>query len=152
MVLKNYSNYQKISLFILYFIFIILSFTPFVTNTGTITVKISGVGAQYILGDNFTECPDSIYLNNELKNIDGNDCRIINIPEEGPEENTIKIGFNRYIYDLKGMFANLSNILEVDFTDFDSTSVLLMRDMFMNCVSLTSIKLSNLNTASVLDI
>ena len=148
---KNYFKIHHYSFSSFYFWVIILSLIPIYLNEGTIALKILGTGEQYILSDNFTECADQIYVEEQLKTPDPNDCRIIIIPE-GKEENNIKLIFNRYIHNLEGMFANLTNITEVDFTNFDSTSVLIMRSMFFKCTSLTSIKLNNLNTASVVDI
>ena len=149
---RNYPESLKIGFLTLYFFLIILLLTPFVLNTGSISLKILGTGEQLILGENFTECPDEIYLNNHLQALDEIDCRIVNIPDGSNSENDVKLVFNRFIYNLTGMFATLTNLKEIDFSNFDSTSDGYIRSIFFKCTSLAKIKLGNLNTASVLDI
>ena len=148
---EKFTNSQ-ISIFsLLYLQLIILSLFPIGSNSNEITIKITGIGDQLILSEKYNSyCPSSKYLNNQLISSDSTNCKKINIPE-GPLINTIKIEFDETITSLKEIFAELQNLLEVDLSNFDSSSVNDMKDMFINCVNLNSIKLSNLNTASVIN-
>ena len=47
------------------------------------------------------------------------------------------------------MFYGLTNIIEIDFSNFDSSSVTSMLKMFQGCTSLTSINFSNFKTEKV---
>ena len=116
-----------------------------------ITIKIEGTGEQQILGGNYSFCPNSITLNGNPVTINSANCSLINIPTGGSETNTVKMTWNDKLYSLHGMFENLTNIVEVDLSKFDSSLVQHMTQMFWNCISLTSINFENFNTSLVED-
>ena len=70
------------------------------------------------------------------------------------EENnqTIIIKWNKTISNMMYMFFEAKSILTIDFTNFDSSSVVNMHNLFHNCYSLISLKLNNFDTSSITDI
>ena len=140
----------------LYYSFLILisiikmsSNAPFIqSNSYEVLIKVNGTGLQKILGrDNFP-CPNLVTINDQAINIDPDNYTFINIPDT-LEDYPIKIVWNSGITNLYSMFLNLTNLLEVDFSKFDTSSVISMDYMFMGCLALTSIKLESLNTPSL---
>ena len=125
----------------------------FNSHLNEITIKIKDKGNQYIVSEKFYLCPDKIYLNENPDpiNPDENNCRIIYIPLESYETNTIKLIWDNKLITLHSLFENLTNLVEADLSNLDSSSVAHMTQIFLNCVSLTSINLANLNTSLVED-
>ena len=119
-----------------------------------ITLKILGKGNQTILGPYYDDCPNEVYLNGEPINTTNN-CKNIYIDEnEENENNTIKLVWNdndNNINSLQGIFSRLGNVIEIDFSNYDSSSVIYMGDMLYNCSNLTSINFSNFDTSNVED-
>ena len=108
-----------------------------------INLKVIGIGYQSILNKNFSSIPNNIYLN-------GNPIELIeNKIELNNSENIIKLSWSGQILSCENMFANLTNILEIDLSNFDSSSVTSMKSMFSNCSSLIKLNLLNLNTTKV---
>ena len=124
---------------------------PMQSYSNEITIKLEGIGEQYILGQNFSLCPDSIILNGQSITVKEFNCSFIDIPDTAPPISTIQLIWNEKIYSLHGMFENLSNLVEVDLSKFDSSLVRHMTQMFWNCISLTSINFQNFNTSLVED-
>ena len=114
-----------------------------------ITIKIRGTGLQNIIASDYYLCPYSVYLGDELINTISGDCHVVDIPQEKGEINTLKISWNLIAVSLYNMFHELTNITEVDLTNYDTSSITDMHEMFNNCSSITSINLSNLNTSIV---
>ena len=147
-----------------YFLFIFLLFTrvepkiPFSrkesswslmqSNSGEITIKIDGTGPQLVISEEYSLCPDIIYLNGNPISPDSNNCKQIDITD-GATTNTIKVVYNGVISTFAQMFKGLTNLKEVDLSNFDSSYVVDMNKMFHGCISLISIDFSNLNTALV---
>ena len=50
-------------------------------QSNEITIKIDGTGDQYILGGNYSFCPDSIELNGQAITVNSINCSVINIPD-----------------------------------------------------------------------
>ena len=164
---KNHSQRQAIIFLNLYFFLIIITIIPFQVNTlssskessrflldfhsGEITVKIVGTGPQFVVSENYTYCPKSIKLNGVTVNPIENDCRVINIPN-GAEENDVEISYDSTLESIVGMFSNLTNIIKVDLSRFDSSSFFYAKYMFYNCPNLNSIILTNFDTSSMVDI
>ena len=63
------------------------------------------------------------------------------------QTNTFKITFNKTLNSTSQMFSGCDKIIEIDFSNFDSSNITEMNDMFLNCSSLISLDLSNLNIA-----
>ena len=64
------------------------------------------------MSEKFYLCPDKIYLNENPDpiNPDENNCRIIYIPLESYETNTIKLIWDNKLITLHSLFENLTNI------------------------------------------
>ena len=122
-----------------------------------ITITIKGSGNQYILNNdslyidnkyfNFTHIPDKILINGDPQNYTG--YMVYNLEKE---ENDITLIFNDLLTDCNAMFYNLSNIIKIDLSKFDSSMVTEMACMFYDCTSLISINFNNFDTSSTKDI
>ena len=89
--------------------------------------------------------PDRIYINDINTSID-NTGRII-LDNEGI--NNITMEWDIKFTSLEKMFQNLGNIIEIDLSNLDSSSVTSMKTMFYNCKDVEYINFYNLNTSSV---
>ena len=147
---SQFYNSLYYSFLILISIIKISSNVPFIqSNSYEVLIKVDGTGLQKILGrDNFP-CPNSVTINDQAINIDPDNYTFINIPET-LEDYPIKIIWNSGISSIHSMFFNLTNLLEVDLSKYDTSSVTSMNYMFMSCQSLTSIKFNGLNTQSLI--
>ena len=130
------------------FLFPIKEISGFHIQSNEISLKIHGSGEQIIIGGNNDLCPNKIYLNSNLINIQNSNCKKINIPE-GSNINTIKLVFNEEINNLYRLFAELTNIVEIDFSKFDGSLVTHMGSMFYGSSSIKSINFVNMNTSKV---
>ena len=119
-----------------------------------ITITINATGYQLIFYNNCTtidECgwdyPNRIYLNGNLTNT--SEPYII-LTEKGTK--TIILEWENKLNSTNNMFLDCINIIEIDLSQFDSSSVTRMSAMFKNCHSLTSIDFSNFDTSSLMAI
>ena len=110
-----------------------------------ITIKIKGNGTQHITWEG--ETPSRIYLNNNPTELTG--AKIINDLEL--ETNTVRMVWDSSFTNFHALFYGLSNITEIDLSNFDSSEVVNMADMFHGCSSLTSINFNDFNTQLVTD-
>ena len=92
----------------------------------------------------FVSCPDEIYLN-DIK-IAEEECSLI---MQNKGNYTFKIIWYNKLTTCQRMFYNLSNIINIDLSKFDSSLVTDMTQMFTYCFSLNSINMENLNTSLV---
>ena len=116
-----------------------------------ITLTIKGSGNQLILNSDFIS----------QNSFDSTSCEILinNIPQEfqnsfeyylpDEDENIINIKWNIPITNCDYMFYQMSNIIKIDISKFDSSEVVSMNQMFAECSSLTSLNLENLDTSKV---
>ena len=108
-----------------------------------IKLVIKGQGNHYFLNNNFSPEPSEVIINNEIK-----DSGIKNyIFEE--ELNSVVIKFNKSITTCSSMFSGLTNIIEVDLSNFDASKVVNINSMFNNCLNLKRINFGKINTSSV---
>ena len=158
---------QKKILFRILFLLIFFSFIPVSLNcyitskerpqltlqshSGEITIKITGTGDQYIIGEQYNICPDAVHLNGEAISTKEDNCKIITIDPSGNTQNTVKLTYTTNLISLSGMFSHMRNLLEIDFTKYDTSSIVYMNDLFYNTTSIKSINLSNLDTSSLED-
>ena len=63
--------------------------------------------------------------------------------------NFVKLIFKKPITNVRAMFIDCTEIIEVDLSHFDTSKVTEFVALFRNCKSLTSVNLSNLNTKNV---
>ena len=112
-----------------------------------ISIKIKGNGYQYIFNsDKFP--PDLVYLNGELTTLDAYNG--INIETE-EEENIVRLIWNNKVTSCENFFSLLTNIIEVDLSEFDFSEVTSMNGMFSSCINLEYINFDNINTSSLID-
>ena len=107
-----------------------------------IIMTFNGIGEQKIISDYYQYFPDEIYANGNLINREGNIIKDLTT-------NTITMKWNHLLNTTNFMFAELSNIIGIDLSNFDTSLVTDMNVMFVNCYSLTSLNLSNFKTSSV---
>ena len=110
-----------------------------------ITMTIIGTGEQKILSIIFPgPLPDFIYVNEQFY---GEKTNKVN--DLAQNENRIKMVWNSPLTTCFVMFYDLPNIINMDFSKFDTSKVTTMEAMFNGCISLTSLYLGNFNTSSV---
>ena len=134
-------------IFLLNFSLIGLSITNSFRNLyncqSEIHLVIQGNGTQNILNIAFNPGPSKVLLNGS-KNISCNKTCYL----EG-DKNNITLIFNEKIKSCNSMFSGLSNITEIDLSNFDASEVKNMSSMFSKCINLTKINFGNINTSSV---
>ena len=103
-----------------------------------ITIKIIGKDTQNILYESFVYPPDEILIEGDSYLIDEkNRINLIN------SENVITMRWNYPLTNFSFMFADLSNLIEIDLSNFDISGVTRMTSMFQNCFNLEYIKFNN---------
>ena len=159
--MKTEKNYQKLkspNLFHKIYIIIILIIEIDLVKSNLscqIDIKIKGKGDQNILFEyslenydgrviKFDYEPNEIYVNNILQN--NKNKKVYNLNDG---INNISIIFNTRLLYLTGMFATLKNIIEIDFSNCDTSLVTNMEYTFFDCTSLVSLNLEHFNTTSV---
>ena len=106
-------------------------------------MTINGTGNQTILYKNFKTL-DNILINNISNSYKDN--YIYNLTNQ---INNITLIWNNPIIDCSFLFYNLSNIIKIDLSYFNTSLVTNMRSMFNGCSSLISLNLNNFNTSLV---
>ena len=127
-----------------------------IISSNIITITIKGNGNQKILSDKscekdeinytFDELPNEILVNGVSQStIDKYAYNLIK------ETNNITMKWNSNIISCSCMFYDLSNIISIDFSQFNTSQVTNMLYMFNGCTSLVSLDLTNFNTELVKD-
>ena len=118
----------------------------FFIKSSEISLKIKGSGNIKIISDDFFKIYNQceINLNNTYEDLVTNK----NYFNESDNIN-IKIKFNNIIENAMHMFQDCDSIIEIDFSNFDTSQITNMAYMFYNCKSLKSLDLSNFNTSLV---
>ena len=154
--IKNFNDHQSLKTKIGFFLFFFILFnsTNFILGEKEITaktqnkiiLKIDGRGYQKVIGSN--SFPDLVYLNG-LKTKINNEGKIFIINSN--ENNEVTMIWNHKVFNLEDLFIDCENILEIDFSNFDSSGVTNMNGMFFRCKKLNFINFNNINTSSVID-
>ena len=117
-------------------------------NSSSISLKVNKIGTNNILyyGNVGIEypCPSSVYLNNKIQK----DCYRIFLNEKERNINITLVWYNK-LNSIYCLFCDCSNITEIKFLNFDTSSITNMDSLFQNCISLTSVDLSNLDIKNV---
>ena len=113
-----------------------------------IDLKIKGNNFQKIMGSR--TFPDLIYLNGNLTLID-NLGRIFIESENKNEISIVTLIWNQKINTCEYLFRSLTNIIEIDLSNFDFSIVTSMINMFEDCEKLEYINFGDINTSSVVD-
>ena len=112
-----------------------------------IKLKIKGPGMKNIFGqEHFVNIyyPNIIYINGEIQN---SIQRAYNFNQS---INYVVLIWNNYLTYCGGMFYGSSDIIEFDFSEFNTSKVEYMGFMFCNCSSLISLNISNFDTSNVM--
>ena len=148
--IKNIIIY--IELFLIIDIFPILSnirWCSIEINLSKIAFKIKGTGTKNVLGKDSVGSfptyyyPNQIYINGELQK------KVTYSYNFKQEYNFVELIWYNKLRSCDNMFRNCRDIIEFDFTNFDTSEVTIMRSMFICCSSLTSLNLSNFKTSKV---
>ena len=131
-------------------IFLIQIQTYLLTNEITLKITVADSRVQ-ILGEKFDQAPSSVTSTEVNVIYDSEVFTFITLYEnENFNGNChFKLTWSEPIYSLQGIFTNLTDLLEVDLSNFNASLVTTMTDMFFGCTSLTSVKFGNLNTSSL---
>ena len=114
-----------------------------VTYAYEITIIINEIGIQNILSNIYSSpLPSSLQVNGIVEEVE----RAVDLLNQ---TNEIKMTWNSSQTDLSYMFYNLSNISEIDLSNYDSSNVNNLNYMFYNCTNLIKINLTNFQTKSV---
>ena len=112
-------------------------------KTSKISIKVNGVGEQNILNKSFKNRPNQILIDG--KEVEFTDSKV-NIEKENSE---IELIWNEPLTDCHVMFLDASNIIEMNFKDFDTSQVTDMSNMFESCTSIQSLDLTSFKTSKV---
>ena len=142
---RNKIFYQKMN-FKFTFITLFLLFFPLISSN-IITMKFKGTGKEEFFMNQFAgiNCPDKIYIDGILLYFKTGKYNFSN------KITNIKLKWNKNIINCYKMFANISNIIEIDLSQFNTSLVENMSYMFSNCKSLIYANLSNINISSILN-
>ena len=108
-----------------------------------ISLTIKGGGYQNILNNSFYLDPVEVMINGEINPSCKKSCLLVEA------QNNVKIKFDHLIETCANMFDGLSNIIEIDLSNLDTSKVKNMSSMFNECVNLENIIFGNINTSSV---
>ena len=108
-----------------------------------IILKIKSEGEQLIINPDYNDYPNEIYIDENKVGENQFSITLSSI------ESKIKLKWFNNLTDCSDMFLNLSNIVEIDLSKFDSSQVTSTFSMFQGCYSLESINLTNFNTSKV---
>jgi len=114
-----------------------------------ISLKIKGNGNFKILSDSFFDKykPSEIYINNGTQNDINNFYTFDN--QENYNNTVIIIWDVEKINTADSMFSNCNQIIEINFSRFNTSEIIFMASMFYNCSSLISLDLSNFDISRV---
>jgi len=109
------------------------------------SIKLKVCNERLIKVINSWFLPDRIYINDNKSYIDENGRVIL----DNLGINNITMEWDEKFTTLEKIFQNLANIIEIDLSNLDSSSVTSMKTMFYNCKDVKYINFSNFNTSSV---
>ena len=111
-----------------------------------ITIKVRE-GEQKIINDNFIPFPDQIILNEkDITQYYINNGKVLIIQGNN---NKINLIWNNLLLSCKSMFEQLDNIISIDLSKFNLSTILNMASMFFKCYSLKNINFGNQNTSAL---
>ena len=135
---------SKLFLLILYYLCLYYNINKSKEESSKILLTMRGPGEKNILNNNFYCIPDNIIVNdNPSSNID----KVVYLPNP---INNITLIWNSQIDSCINMFKDLEDLLYVDLSSFDASSVTSMQNMFYGCNSLTSINFNKIKTPKLM--
>ena len=113
--------------------------------SNSITIIINGPKDDVnIISSEFSRKPDHVYVE-DSEDLGQKDS--VSLTKEGP--NTIILSWDSKLQNCIKMFKNCIDIISVDLTNFDSSSISSSSNMFYNGISLKSIDFSNFDTSKI---
>ena len=113
------------------------------TLASKIQIVINSNHKQILLSEIFYKEPDLVIVNGLIRK----DCKqYCNLEFD---INSIILSFNDNINSCENMFLGLSNIIEIDLSNFDFSYVTTMKSMFKDCKHLKKIDFGNINTSKI---
>lgn len=116
----------------------------------SITLKFKSTGLQRIISINFVNKPNKVFINDNETSFyseELNDTNYIIYSNYTIQINSIndivKLIWNYSLTNCLYMFKGLTNLKNIDFSDFDFSFVNNMEQMFYNCSNLESINFNN---------
>ena len=137
---KTYTYYVLIFIIIIHFSRAKLT----LLKLNEIKLVIKGTGTQQILYNLFPYDPSEVIVNGTLRESCRKSCYL-----ENEDKNEVIITFNSQINTCEYMFHDLSNIIEADLSNFDSSQVISMAYMFEGCNNLKRIDFGEIDTSLV---
>ena len=119
------------------------SFRNLFNHYSEIHLVIRGNGTQNLLSDKSYIIPSKVHVNGVIDSSCNKTCYL------KENKNSITLIFENKIKSCEDLFYNLSNITEIDLSNFDTSEVTSMSNMFSYCINLTKIKFGNMITSSV---
>ena len=110
-----------------------------------VTIKVKGPGPVQIIFRDFSKKPDNIC--DSQGNVLAQGQSQITISED---EKIIIMKWNSRLTDLTKMFYQLESIIEVDFSQFDSSINKRLNWMFQGCINLKKVDFTNFQTSEVI--
>ena len=151
---NNYHSLNK-NLFIFLIIFI-LAFLSIripgekirylINYSAQINLVIEGSGNQNLIYNSFYLEPSEVIVNGISQSSCKKTCQM------DYEKNNVTLYFNEPVTSCYYMFNKLTNIKEIDLSNFDFSNVANMSNMFRSCTNLEKINFGNINTTSVKDL
>ena len=129
---------------IIIFSILFIIFIPLISKESQIVkIKVNKKDNVKIINNNYIPNPDAIYVNGQYIGSNIDTITIDDIEDE------INLEWESKLTTCKYMFSELSNIIEIDLSNFDSSDSTDMQYMFYKCTSLKIINLRDLNTEKV---
>ena len=121
------------NLFIIIMFFdIVISFNPTtfrkLQSAQKISLKVLSSGSQEIISSYYT-INLNVYINGELTTVDSNNK--VNILDNN---DILTLQWDISLSNCDNMFSGLSNIIEIDLTEFDSSGITSMKSFLENCI------------------
>ena len=142
---KDIKSHQtkKVSKYI--FLFLLITLLPSIT-CNFISIKFKGTEETkfFIKPIKERECPDQVYIDKRL--IPQKSCKY-HFPSKIV---TIKLRWDKEVINFYRLFSDISNILEVDFSSYNTSLVKNMSYMFDDCKDLIFVNLSNRDISSAI--
>jgi len=104
---------------------------------------IQGKGEINILNNSFNYDPSNVIVNGQSKPEYQKNYSFEN------DLNNITIKFNNKITSCEYMFEGMTNIIEIDLSNFDASNIINMNRMFKDCINLKKITFGDINTSLV---
>ena len=128
---------------------LLIAFFSLLSSTqarSVIYLNIKGKGVQNIINNTFKYNPSAVYVKGNLNSTCTKSCYL---GDTDGVNNNITLIFNNQIETCANMFSGLSNIQEIDLSNFDTSLVTNMYSMFNGCTSLQKLNFNNINTSLV---